>query len=135
MARDHLANRANWQKLSAARGLSAEDTFTVIMQMHLADTSLVATHKPKDLAGLYGHRRGRDGRLRPHGARPEFTVRNSETDKAIYVEIKRQRASGNAHERACKYLMPGIVASAQAIANQPAGGASVLADLHQWHRQ
>lgn len=119
MARDHLANRANWQKLSAARGLSAEDTFTVIMQMYLQDTPITATHKPNDLAGIYGQRRGADGKWRKHGVRPEFAFHNTETGKAIYVEIKRQRAAGNAHERACKYLMPGIVASAQQIANQP----------------
>ncbi len=58
MARNHLANRANWQKLSAARGLSAEDTFTVIMQMHLKDTLLEAKHKPDDLADIYGERLG-----------------------------------------------------------------------------
>ncbi len=51
--------------------------------------------------------------------RPEFAVRNTKTCKAIYVEIKRQKAEGNAQERACKYLMPGIVASARQKANQP----------------
>ena len=121
MARDHLSDRPNWQGTSAARGHGAEDAFTVIMQMHLRGSSIEAVYKPNDLAGIYGQRRGPDDRMRPHGVRPEFAVRNRETDRAVYVEIKRQRASGNAHERACKYLMPGIVASAQPIANQPAG--------------
>ena len=120
MAREHLSGRANWQSLSAARGTGAEDAFTVIMQMHLEGTGLVSTHKPRDLMGIYGERTDKNGRTRPHGIRPEFAVRSTETGKAIYVEIKRQRASGNAHERACKYLMPGIVHSAQTVANQPA---------------
>ena len=118
MARDHLANRANWQKLSAARGHGAEDAFSVIMQMHLSETQLTATHKPKDLKSIYGKRRGPDGKTRPHGVEPEFAVRNKKTGKAIYVEVKRQRAAGNAHERACKFLMPGIVRSAREVAKQ-----------------
>ena len=37
------------------------------------------------------------------------------------MEIKRQNPSGNAHERACRYMMPGIIESARVIANQPKG--------------
>ncbi len=48
-------------------------------------------------------------------------VRNVRTGRAIFVEIKRQRAAGNAHERACKYFTPGIVASGRKIARQPPG--------------
>ena len=40
--------------------------------------------------------------------------------RKIYVEVRRQGDEGNAHERACKYFMPGVVKSIQAIAKQPA---------------
>ncbi len=46
-------------------------------------------------------------------------IYNTRTGRAIFVEIKRQRAAGNAHERACKYFFPGIVASGQKLAKQP----------------
>ena len=38
----------------------------------------------------------------------------------MFVEIKRQRAAGNAHERACKYMMPGILDAMRQVGNQPA---------------
>ena len=118
MAREHLAHRKEWQGKGVARGHAAEDVFSVIMSMHLNGTSFLAEHKPKDLAAIYGERT-RARKARPHGIWPEYAIRNEANGKSIYVEIKRQRASGNAHERACKYMMPGIVFSAREIAQQP----------------
>jgi len=46
-------------------------------------------------------------------------IRNPENGCAVFVEIKRQRPSGNAHERACKYMMPGIIKAMQEVGNQP----------------
>ena len=57
--------------------------------------------------------------MRPHGIRPEFEIRNPANNKAVFVEIKRQKAEGNAHERACKYMMPGIVEAVRQAACQP----------------
>ena len=121
MAREHLARRRNWQGAGVARGHGAEDVFSVIMAMHLEGTGFQAEHKPRDLESIYGVRIGKDKRERSHGIRPEYAIRNGENGKAVYVEIKRQRAAGNAHERACKYMMPGIVASACAAARQTDG--------------
>ena len=118
MAREHLARRKPWQDLAGARGSTAEDVFSVIMEAHLEDTEYTTVHKPKSLAGIYGTRTDKRGRVRLHGIHPEYAVRNNDTGKSIYVEIKRQRASGNAHERACKYMMPGILSSARAAAGQ-----------------
>ncbi len=118
MAREHLAGRANWQGKSAARGQGAEDVFHTIMDMHLEQSELTTEHKPKNLQAIYGERIA-GNRTRPHGIHPEYVIRNQRTNRAIFVEIKRQRAEGNAHERACKYMMPGILASVREIAGQP----------------
>jgi len=116
MAREHLEGRRPWQDLAGTRGSTAEDVFCVIMESHLEGTAYTGVHKPKDLEGIYGTRSGKDGRVRPHGIHPEYAIQNTNTGKSIYVEIKRQRAAGNAHERACKYMMPGVLASAREIA-------------------
>ena len=51
-------------------------------------------------------------------SQPDHAIRGP-NGTAIYVEIKRQRAAGNAHERACKYFTPGIIHSGRTIARQP----------------
>ena len=115
MGREHLEKRAPWQDEASIRGRTAEDFFKHFMEAYFTETDFEMQWKPKDLSGIYGtHESGR-----PHGIQPECVVRNSKTNKAIYVEIKRQRAEGNAHERACKYFAPGIISSAQEIAKQP----------------
>lgn len=82
-------------------------------------SGLESERKPKDLEGIYGFRGEKFTSY--HGIKPSYVIRNEETGRSIYVEIKRQSNSGNAHERACKYMMPGIIKSAQEIAKQPEG--------------
>ena len=118
MAREHLTKRPNWQAKAAARAHGAEDVFHTILAMHLEKSEIETEHKPKDLKAIYGTRT-KTSRLNPHGIHPEYVLRNNKTGKSIYVEIKRQRAAGNAHERACKYMMPGILLSTREIAKQP----------------
>ena len=114
MARNELSQRPEWQGKSAARGHGAEDVFSVIMEMHLSGTHYRTEYKPVSLRGIYGTRSA-GGKQRPHGIRPEYAITNELNGKSIFVEIKRQRAAGNAHERACKYMMLGILASAREI--------------------
>lgn len=85
------------------------------MRVYLQDTPFTGTKNPRDLRSIYGDRNGR------HGIAPDYALRNNRTGKTVYVEIKRQRAAGNAHERACKFMMPGILNSMRTVANQPAG--------------
>ena len=115
MAREHLSKRAKWQGLSLARGAGAEDVFGAVMEMHLRDSHIEATRKPKDLKGIYGE----SVKGNPHGIEPEYALHNTRNGKRIYVEMKRQQDAGNTHERACKYFMPGIVESMRVIAKQP----------------
>jgi len=84
------------------------------MQEYLRESDYVPKSKPTDLACIYGA--GHDGS--GHGVRPDYSIMNQITGKTVFVELKRQRAKGNAHERACKFMMPGIVNSARRIARQ-----------------
>lgn len=116
MAREHLEQRDNWQGEASERGRKAEDVFDEIIRHHLRGSAIEADFQPMDLAGVYGTRRSG----RPHGLRPECAIRNTRTGRTVFVEIKRQRAAGNAHERACKYLAPGILAAMREVGRQPA---------------
>lgn len=118
MAREHLEDRDEWQREAGARGRGAEDIFHIIITLYLRDTEFEVTERPDSLQGIYGRH---DGTGRPHGIIPESVIRNTKNGKMIWVEIKRQRAAGNAHERACKYFMPGIVESARNIGRHPEG--------------
>ena len=106
-AREHLAGRDKWQDFAGVRGQTAEDAFQEIMSFAFQGTVYSLVSQPKDLAKIYGTR----------GIRPDFAIANKLTDRTMWVEIKRQQAAGNAHERACKYFTPGIVSAAQRIGN------------------
>ncbi len=73
--------------------------------------------KPRDLIGIYGVNPSTG---KPHGIAPDHGIYGPD-GRSIFVEIKRQRAAGNAHERACKYFAPGIIKSGREIAKQPDG--------------
>lgn len=118
MARKHLGDRKEWQGKSAARGHGAEDVFHALLSMHLRGSDLKAIKKPRSLRGIYGVH---EKTGQPHGILPEYEIRNRQNGKIIWVEIKRQRAQGNAHERACKYFMPGILESAREIGGHHKG--------------
>lgn len=116
MTREHLEGRENWQNEANRRGQIAELDFGEVMRQHLTGTDFTVDDRPRDLASIYG--RGQES-SRAGGIRPDHAICNATTGKAIYVEVKRQRAAGNAHERACKYMMPGILRSARQHAGQP----------------
>jgi len=116
MAREHLEGRDNWQADGAQRAHEAETFFDAIMQNYLLGSEFEYAYHPTDLNAIYGVQ---PNGMCPHGIVPEYVIRHRGTQRAVYVEIKRQRAAGNAHERACKYFAPGIIASARVIAKQP----------------
>ena len=118
MAREHLEGREDWQPEASDRGKSAEHVFQRIMTEHLRESLFEMTMQPKSLGGIYGQH---ENSHRPHGIKPECEIRNTTNGRMIWVEIKRQRAAGNAHERACKYFAPGIIESACKIGRHPEG--------------
>ena len=106
--REELSNRAKWQDYAGLRGEESEKAFHEIMREASQDTPYEIIEKPGDLKGIYG---------RGYGIEPDSAIRNRRTKRTIFVEIKRQGAAGNAHERSCKYFAPGIVRKAREIGN------------------
>lgn len=101
--RTFLSLRENWQAEANERGTKSEYIFYDVMQENF--DAMKSKHykiekKPKDLKQIYDSQRG---------IVPDFAIRNELTGRSVYVEIKRQRPHGNAHERACKYFAPGII--------------------------
>lgn len=120
MSGTHLSSRdSRWHGKAQGRGKRAESMFLRAMAAHADDCGLVLEDKPRTLKEIYGKRKGRDGRMRPHGIVPECEIRNPENGKRIFVEVKRQYANGNAHERACRYMMPGVLDAMREAARQP----------------
>ena len=111
--REFLALRENWQAEANQRGGASEDIFQSVMGEVLQLDGLghyQISRKPHDLARLYG-----EGKK--WGIRPDFSVRNNNTGRTAFIEVKRQNPRGNAHERACKYLAPGIVGAGRQYGN------------------
>lgn len=104
MGRRELSSREKWQDRAAERGGSAEDAFCEAMTRHVGSSEIRIERNPGDLTTIYV---ALDETSR--GIRPDFAIRRK--NRTVYVEVKRQQAAGNAHERACKYWTPGILDS------------------------
>ena len=104
-----LSERAVWQDRANAAGSHLERVVRDVLTTYLVNAPQYSIEvKPRDLAKLY---RGQ------WGAVPDLAVRNADRRSTVWVEIKQQAAAGNAHERACKYLAPGLVRRAERLAN------------------
>ena len=112
MARKHLSGRENWQADGLKRATKAENNFSDIMDNYLSSSEFKVQSHPRCLTKIYQEK---------WGIVPEYKIQNLNTKKSIFVEVKRQKGGGNAHERACRYFMPALVESCRIIANQPAG--------------
>ena len=103
-----LSQRAVWQDRANADGARLERIVRDVLNEYLSeDLRYVIDVKPDDLAHIYDNR---------WGAVPDLAIRNPESGKSIWIEIKRQNPRGNAHERACKYFSPGLVRIAEGLA-------------------
>lgn len=134
-----LRDREVWQDRASAEGAKLEEIVAEMLATALSDLpQFRVTRKPRDLVALY------EGRW---GAVPDLSILNTATDKKVWVEIKRQQAAGNAHERACKYLAPGMLRHseqisgvlrpfffvfANGIADSPNKGAKYRAEISTW---
>ncbi len=106
--REHLSKRDNWQKYSGARGEAPEKIFFAIFEGYFDNKDYEVVLKPKNLKAIYAEH---------HGIEPDHAIKNKITGRMIFTEIKRQRASGNAHERVCKYFSPGIIKAGREVGN------------------
>lgn len=140
MATQELRNRANWQTVSGAKALKIEELFQASLQCALnavyPDQFIVERH-PKDFCDIYStfplpadvldkiynvdvsERRPNGKPKYEWGISMDFAIRNLNSGKVLFGEIKRQdgwvettnmaAGRGNAHERSCKYFTPGLL--------------------------
>ena len=106
--REFLAARENWQANASRRGLASEAKIFRVLQSAFAELPGLDAYRAEKNTKLL---RNIHGPNKQWGVRPDAAVTNTETGRTAFVEVKRQNPMGNAHERACKYLTPGMVAA------------------------
>lgn len=120
--------RKKWQDYSGKHAGIAEMSFYDTFKILFSETEYSVIRSPKDFRDLYVHVELSEQELSEiynpiepitkHGVVPDFAIKNTETNKTIYVEVKKQDGwvegkvrsdgRGNAHERSCKFFTPGL---------------------------
>lgn len=120
--------RANWQAQSIKKAVLAEQGFFRVFDKFFENTNYEIISRPTELNNIY-----LDTTLDPqtlieiytpddpidkHGIVPDFSIKNKNTNKTIFIDIKRQdgwveglnrsAGRGNVHERSCRYFTPGL---------------------------
>jgi len=131
MGTTELRKRDNWQTLSGDKALSAEKDFFKVFREAFEGTVFVLHEQPKHLKDLYAtvvlpqqtleqiYNPDIDISKKAWGVKPDFAIENTDNNKIIFGEIKRQdgwveeklpnAGRGNAHERSCKMFTPGLL--------------------------
>ncbi len=121
--------RKKWQDYGGKLATVAEHSFYEVFDALFEGTSLMLIRKPGKFSKIYVNQKLDADEMNEiyipaekisrHGIQPDCIIRNNDTGKEIYVEIKRQdgwvegkkrsAGRGNAHERFCKYFTPGLL--------------------------
>lgn len=128
MANKELRKRANWQEAGGAKAGLAELAFFDLLTKEFEKTPYKIRSKPKEFNNIYVNVELAESVLEKifnpnetwqHGVVPDYAIDNTETNKTIYVEVKRQdgwvegkprnAGRGNAHERSNKFFTPGLM--------------------------
>ena len=128
MGSDANRLRRKWQDYSGENAGSAEMDFLKTFEILFEGTEYIIRSKPKEFSKIYVDVKldkkeisqifNPPEPITKHGVFPDFAIDNAETNKTIYIEVKRQdgwvegksrsAGRGNAHERSCKYFSPGL---------------------------
>ena len=128
MGSDANRLRKKWQDYSGRNAEKAEHSFYDTFQLLFIDTEYEIRRNPNEFRDLYVNVPLSEQELSEiynpdtpqtrHGVFPDYAIANKETNKTIYVEVKRQDGwveggvrsdgRGNAHERSCKFFTPGL---------------------------
>jgi hypothetical protein len=128
MGSDANRLRKKWQDYSGKNAGTAEFDFYKTFEVLFEDTEYQIRFRPKEFSKIYINveltEQERSEIFNPqkpitkHGILPDFAIDNTETNKTIYIEVKRQdgwvegksrfTGRGNVHERSCKYFTPGL---------------------------
>jgi len=128
MGSDANRLRKKWQDYSGKNAGVAEHDFFEAFNIVFDDTNL-EIRRPKEFKKAYLDIKLSkkeqseiyipDKPINWHGILPDYAIDNVDTEKTIYIEVKRQDGwieggkrsdgRGNAHERSCKYFTPGLL--------------------------
>lgn len=143
MGSDANKLRKKWQDYSGKNAAIAEKSFLRTFQILFEDTEFKIISKPKDFNKIYvnielseqelseiytppikvrketkTNKKPKTEPIEKHGVFLDYAITNTETNKTIYIEVKRQDGwvegkqkkdgRGNAHERSCKFFSPGL---------------------------
>ena len=129
MGKDELSKRGTWQDVGGAKATRAEHSFYRVFQKLFQETSFTIISRPNELKNIYidipltketlSKIYNPPEQIEKHGIAPDYAIKNSDSGKILYVEVKRQdgwvegktrsAGRGNAHERCCKYFTPGLL--------------------------
>ena len=129
MGSDANRLRKKWQAYSGKNAFKAEKSFYETFKILFEDTEYEIKEKPSEFSAIYVNyplsKKDLKEIYKPevpitkHGVYPDYAIKNTETDKTIYIEVKRQDGwvegkkrsdgRGNAHERSCKFFTPGLL--------------------------
>lgn len=121
--------RKKWQDYSGKNAGQAELNFFDTFRILFEGTEYQIDSKPNEFNKIYidvelpaevlAEIYTPDKPITVHGVKPDYAIRNTETGKTIYIEVKRQDGwvegkerkdgRGNAHERSCKFFSPGLL--------------------------
>lgn len=129
MTIEHNSSRKMWQKPASRNAQSAENSFYQCFVDLFQNTQYTIIEKPQYFKNIYVgfdltqevvkeiYNPQQD--IKQHGIVPDYAIKNNQTGKIIYIELKRQdgwvegkkrsAGRGNAHERSCKYFTPGLI--------------------------
>jgi hypothetical protein len=128
MGSDANRLRKKWQDYSGKNAGIAEHNFFETFLNLFDGTEYKVERSPKAFRELYvnvelsvqeaGEVYKPTKAVTRHGVVPDYSITNTETNKTMYVEVKRQDGwvdggkrsdgRGNAHERSCKFFTPGL---------------------------
>lgn len=130
MGKQELSNRDNWQTTSQSKADKAEQDLFTVFENYFKGTCYELLTKPTHLKDIYGKVQLSEDESKQiynpdiniekqkWGVVPDFAIKNNETGKILFGEIKRQdgwvenkkpsAGRGNAHERLCKIFTPGL---------------------------
>jgi hypothetical protein len=128
MGSDANRLRRKWQDYGGNNAGNAERSFHETFTTLFHETEYSIRPQPKEFSRIYvdiplsEQEREEiytpDVKITRHGVFPDYAITNNETNKTIYIEVKRQdgwvegkprsAGRGNAHERSCKFFTPGL---------------------------
>lgn len=120
--------RKKWQAYSGKNAGMAEKSFFETFKIFFSRTEFRIRSKPQEFKNIYVDvvltvQEEQEiympaNPVTKHGVTPDYAIDNTETNKTIYVEVKRQdgwvegkersAGRGNAHERSNKFFTPGL---------------------------